>query len=125
MDAIVELFSTRGRVNRGWYFAHILLDDVLLVSTFFGMGWVAATFGLGWVFLPMVGAAMAVTWAAVAVTVKRFHDIGESGWNFLWLCVPLVNIYFGFKLLFKKGQVGSNAYGRDPLQIAEEARGAM
>ena len=47
--------------------------------------------------------------------VKRFHDLGKSSWWLLTLLIPLVNVYFGLCLLFKKGQAGPNQYGSDPL----------
>jgi uncharacterized membrane protein YhaH (DUF805 family) len=46
-----------------------------------------------------------------AVTVRRCHDLGRSGWLTLLGFVPLVNLAFGLYLLFAKGQSGSNAYG--------------
>lgn len=119
MDAIAELFSTRGRVNRGWYAAHVLLDDLLLLGLMFSMIFVGEIVGSGWMVLPLAGATAAVAWAAMAVTIKRFHDLGKSGWTMLWLAVPLVNIYFGFKLLFGKGVRGANAWGADPLTVAD------
>ncbi len=39
----------------------------------------------------------------VFAKIKRFHDIGRSGFNVLCFLIPFVNIYFFFLLLFKKG----------------------
>ena len=43
----------------------------------------------------------------IAQGTKRCHDLGKNGW---WQFVP----FYIFWLLFKKGQVGLNQYGKDP-----------
>lgn len=51
----------------------------------------------------------------IAVSIRRLHDIDKSGWWYLIALIPLVNliwvIYFGTK----KGSVGANRFGEDPL----------
>lgn len=42
-------------------------------------------------------------------SVKRSHDIGNSGW---WVLVP----FYPLLLLFIPGQKGKNQYGDDPKQ---------
>lgn len=44
------------------------------------------------------------------IGVRRFHDIGKSGWWALVTLLPFVS----FILIFIKGQEGSNQYGEDP-----------
>ncbi|TLD86540.1 DUF805 domain-containing protein [Helicobacter sp. MIT 05-5294] len=49
--------------------------------------------------------------------VKRLHDINRSGWNCLWLLIPII----GWLIIIvwcggTKGDVGENQYGTDPLQ---------
>jgi len=39
-----------------------------------------------------------------AVSVRRMHDIGKSGW---WILVPVANVF----LLFKQSDKGANEYG--------------
>ncbi|MDO8341271.1 MAG: DUF805 domain-containing protein, partial [Candidatus Woesebacteria bacterium] len=51
---------------------------------------------------------------ALSVTTRRFHDLGKSGWNFLWMIVPIVNIIWAIVLLFKPGNNDSNKYGNPP-----------
>lgn len=47
--------------------------------------------------------------------IKRFHDLGYSGWMAISALIPLVNIAVGIYLLFWRGTNGSNIYGPDPL----------
>ena len=52
-------------------------------------------------------------WFMAAQGVKRSHDIGNNGW---WMLIP----FYYAVLLFIKGDVGSNTYGRDPNNTDEE-----
>ncbi|MBC8952167.1 DUF805 domain-containing protein [Xenorhabdus sp. PB62.4] len=52
----------------------------------------------------------------ISVTVRRLHDINRSGWWFLLIFVPLLNIVlFVFTLL--EGTQGDNEYGSDPKKM--------
>lgn len=56
----------------------------------------------------------------VVIAVKRFHDLNRSGWNYLYLLIPGVNLYFLYLLYFKKGNQGDNSYGPDPLNNSKK-----
>ena len=47
--------------------------------------------------------------------IKRFHDIDFSALYFLTLSIPIVNLYFFYRLIFSRGTEGRNQYGLDPL----------
>lgn len=119
MDAILELFSPSGRANRAWYFWHVILDDVLIFTLFVALMVVTGLTGNPMLVLPAMGVIAAGLWAGIAITIKRFHDLDKSGWHFLLLGIPLVNLYFGWILLFKKGTYGANSYGADPLEASK------
>lgn len=114
MDAFLELFTTRGRVNRAWYFWHVMLDDLVIAGM--GAALVFASDTLALIFtLPMAGVVLAGAWAAIAITVKRLHDLGRPGWHVLLMAIPIYNIYLGLTLIFARGEEGDNEYGPDPL----------
>ena len=52
--------------------------------------------------------------ALAALIVRRFHDIGYSGWYLLAIFVPFVNFIALFVLLFFKSTPGENRYGPRP-----------
>lgn len=115
MDAFFELFSTQGRANRAWYFWHILLDDLAIATLAIVLVMIGVLTGSPLVVLPILGVLAAGVWAAIAVTVKRLHDLDRPGWHWFLLGVPLYNIYLGLVLLFAKGTDGANRFGLDPL----------
>jgi hypothetical protein len=45
----------------------------------------------------MIPLSLAVTWAALALQVKRFHDRGQSGW---WTLLPLAPVVFMIMNIF-------------------------
>lgn len=46
----------------------------------------------------------------VATTVRRLHDIGKSGWWYLLIGIPFINLYVVYLLLLS-GNKGENMYG--------------
>lgn len=67
----------------------------------------------------MIGAALAVI-PCIAVTARRFHDIGRSGWFSLGLPIIIVGLPFFLLPIFVlilgyfKGQKETNKYGSNP-----------
>ena len=58
--------------------------------------------------------AIVVGWPAVAVSVKRFHDRGKSGWWVFINLIPVVGfIWVVVENGFLRGTVGPNRYGPD------------
>ena len=47
--------------------------------------------------------------------IKRFHDLGKSGWFTLFMFIPFVSIIFTIWIYFFKWTPGENQYGPDPL----------
>lgn len=51
---------------------------------------------------------------ALAVTVRRFHDIGKSGWNILWAAIPLIGPIIVLVWMCQDSDVVANKYGESP-----------
>ena len=56
----------------------------------------------------------------IAVSVRRLHDIGNSGWLFLLILVPLVGTILAIVLGCVDGTSGPNQYGPDPKNRAPD-----
>lgn len=56
---------------------------------------------------------LAVLVPALAVCVRRLHDLGKSGWLLLLSLIPLVNLYLIY-LFCLEGEKKSNAWGPNP-----------
>lgn len=51
---------------------------------------------------------------ALAVTVRRLHDIGKSGWNILWAAIPLIGWIIVLVWMCQDSDVVANKYGESP-----------
>lgn len=102
MGLISLLFSFNGRIKRSQYWlgamavgaANSMLTFWTASASFSAAqtkdpgAQLSAVLSQSALLLPL---SIAVTWAALAIQVKRFHDRGQSGW---WTVLPLVPIVF-------------------------------
>jgi uncharacterized membrane protein YhaH (DUF805 family) len=68
---------------------------------------------------------LAVLVPAIAVGVRRMHDIGKSGWVLLVGLIPLVGGIILLVWAATEGTPGSNQYGPDPKQGASGVTASM
>lgn len=57
---------------------------------------------------------LAVLIPNIAVSVRRMHDIGKSGWHVVVGIIPLFGWIYVLYCYVQPGQPGSNQYGPDP-----------
>ena len=50
----------------------------------------------------------------ISVSVRRFHDIGKSGWWYLIGFVPFIGTIWFFVLMLLDSQPGENKWGPNP-----------
>ncbi len=110
-------FNGRARRSEYWYFVLIstIISWILMAIDY-------SVFGTG---IEGVGAissiySLAVFVPTLAVTVRRLHDTGRSGWNLLWAFLPLIGAILLIVWLATNGQQGSNQYGQNPKEEGEE-----
>lgn len=105
-------FTGRARRSEYWWFylfyvvvliAAVVLDNLLNITfdySFYGPIYCIA--GLVFV-LPFL-----------AVSIRRLHDIGKSGWNILWGIIPIIGFIVLLVWAVTDSQTGSNKYGESP-----------
>jgi uncharacterized membrane protein YhaH (DUF805 family) len=110
-------FAMKGRVSRHIYWlAYVLFVSVNGVVLGQLLGGEEASFSrLAEMGGPFV--ILATIYANVAVTVKRLHDVGYSGFLAVVMFVPLVNLVFTIWIGIVPGNAGPNAYGDMPDQV--------
>ncbi len=52
----------------------------------------------------------------LAVSVRRLHDQGSSGWNLLWGVVPVFGTIWLLILFCTEGESKENKYGLNPKE---------
>ncbi len=106
LDQIIRYLSFEGRASRleywPWYIMIVLVQGILSIESVDDYVWVVFIVYL--LLLP----------PTIAVTVRRLHDLDNSGWWALLMLIPIG----GFILFFwnlQKGTEGPNRFGEDPL----------
>lgn len=111
-------FDFSGRARRSHYWANLgcwLLTGValLIVTAIIGG---SPNAGANSAASPLIGLLLiaAATGAAIdgiAMVFRRAHDTGKSGWVWLLLLIPLVNLLPLYWLMIEDSQQGPNKYG--------------
>ena len=102
-------FSGRARRSEYWYFG---LFNLIIV---YGLAFLAGATQVSLMNVLLVIYYLVSLIPGIAVSVRRMHDVGKSGW---YILIPIYNLV----LACTNGTVGENAYGEDPkgVQLAEE-----
>lgn len=100
-----------GRARRKEYWMFVLVNFIIALVlgavdrmaglTYSGQGILSSIYSL-LVFIP-----------GLAAVVRRLHDTGRSGWNYLWVftCIGILYVLY---LTIIEGDHGQNNYGPDP-----------
>lgn len=62
--------------------------------------------------------ALAVLIPGIAVTVRRLHDTGKSGWFILLGLIPCVGGIILLVFMIQGSDFGANEYGEDPNEMS-------
>ena len=119
-------FSGRARRSEYWYFTlfnflflllAVLLDNILGIGFNEGAGPDIGPFYLIYI--------LAIFIPGLAVTVRRLHDVGKSGWFYLILLIPFIGVIWFFILTLTDSQPGENQYGENPKDLFYESGGEV
>jgi uncharacterized membrane protein YhaH (DUF805 family) len=58
--------------------------------------------------------SLALLLPQIAVSIRRLHDIGKSGWWYLLILVPIIGWLILIYFYIQDSQLGSNVYGSNP-----------
>ncbi len=110
-------FSFDGRIGRKSFWLGMLgliAVNIVMQGLAIGLATVSETLGM---VLGLVALLVAVVTliGAIAVQIKRWHDVDKPGWWLLIGFVPVIGLYALVMNGFVKGTEGSNQYGEDPL----------
>ncbi|MEO9460278.1 MAG: DUF805 domain-containing protein [Lentilitoribacter sp.] len=94
-----------GRAQRSEYWWFFLFNLIVNIAA-------TALFGDG---LISVLITLALIVPAISVGVRRLHDTNRTGWWMLAFIIPLLGLVLALFWLTKRGTVGPNQYGDDPL----------
>jgi uncharacterized membrane protein YhaH (DUF805 family) len=105
-----------GRARRKEYWMFVLFNMFFSIVTIVldnMLGTAIEDFGYGLFYIVY---ALAVLVPGLAVTVRRLHDIGKSGWTILIVLIPIVGVIFFLVLAAEDSSPGENKYGPRPYE---------
>jgi len=108
-------FNGRARRKEYWMFALfniIFLIAAMIIDNVAGTTIGELPYGLFYFIY-----ALAVIIPGLAVSVRRLHDVGKSGWFYLIILIPIVGAIWILILFFTDGVIGQNEYGTNPKEI--------
>jgi len=97
--------SPHGRIRRGTF----LLGLLFVLTSYLGARLLLEMLGLD-----LLASLLGVfpLWAALSLGIKRYHDLGRSGWNLLILLIPLFGpVWVMAELTFRGGRPEPNRFG--------------
>lgn len=99
------VFTGRARRSEYWYFVLFnLIISILIGIIDYSIGTFNEETGRG-IFGTIY--SLGVLIPAIAVSIRRMHDVGKSGW---FILIPIYNLI----LAVTDGDTGENQYGPDP-----------
>jgi len=108
-------FGGRARRKEYWIFALfniIFLIAAMILDNTFGIA--IEGFGYG----PIYGLyVLALLTPGLAVTARRLHDVGKSGWMILITLIPLIGAIWLLFLMAADSKPGVNKYGQNPKEL--------
>ena len=116
-------FSGRARRKEYWMFYLFNMIALLLlymVVAIVAVGVMVTTKNESLLFLamiPLIIYCLAVLIPDLAVTVRRLHDIGKSGWWFFISLIPVVGGIWLLVLLCTDSESGANKWGDNPKGV--------
>ena len=129
MDALTTVFRNKyatfsGRASRSeywWaYLGYFVIATVLQIFALVG-GIIlidAGELALLPTLIALVG-IVALIIPTIAVSVRRMHDTGKSGWMLLILIIPCIGFILWIVWMVEDGQAHDNAYGTVPTNTLE------
>jgi len=107
-------FSGRARRKEYWMFTLFNIIFIIVAMTLdniLGLTVGELPYGVFYVLY-----ALAVLIPGIAVTVRRLHDVGKSGWMFLIVLIPLIGAIWLLVLMVTDSNPGENQYGQNPKE---------
>ena len=103
-------FSGRARRSELWWFA---LAEFVVLGVLYGLGRASSLFSILYFLV-----ALALIVPALAVSVRRLHDTGKSGWFVLLSFIPFVGGIILLVFFVQDSAPGDNQYGPNPKALA-------
>jgi uncharacterized membrane protein YhaH (DUF805 family) len=107
-------FSGRARRTEYWMFAlfnFLFIIVAMILDNILGLTVGDLPYGVFYILF-----VLAVLIPGLAVSVRRLHDVGKSGWMYLIVLIPIVGSIWLLVLMVTDSDPGANEYGPNPKE---------
>ena len=108
-------FTGRARRSEYWYF--VLFNFIVSILIGLSLGVIAGLLNVPALVYLVYLWSLAVFIPSLAVSVRRLHDIGRSGWWLFLSLIPLVGAIILIIWYCTDSQPGANQYGSNPKEM--------
>ena len=117
LDCLQHYADFNGRARRSEYWYFVLFNFIVSILIGLSLGVIAGLLNVpALVYLAYLW-SLAVFIPSLAVSVRRLHDIGRSGWWLLLSLIPLVGAIILIIWHCTDSQPGANQYGPNPKEM--------
>ena len=106
-----------GRARRKEYWMFVLFNIIFLVVAMVIDNIMGTTVGILPYGVFYIIYSLAILIPALAVSVRRLHDIGKSGWMILVSLIPFIGAIWLLILMVTDSNLGENQYGPNPKEV--------
>ena len=119
IKVLKQYVDFNGRARRKEYWMFVLFNFIIAFVLGFIDGILGLQIGSGAQAIGVLGLiySLGVFLPGLAVSVRRLHDIGKSGWMVLIAFIPIVGAIWLLVLYCKEGDPGDNQYGPNPKAL--------
>ena len=114
IDPSRSLFKFEGRIPRSVFW--IIFGLFTLTNTYNSLHPSAYSDNIIRTLITIIWSLFSI-WIVLALYVKRLQDTGKSGWNVLWLFIPIIGALYLLAVCgFVPGEEKANYYGENPFK---------
>lgn len=117
-------FTGRARRKEFWMFAlfHFLFLFTTTFLVFYLTGDLYEDTETNWVYVTIICSYLLLSIIpSVALTIRRLHDTGKSGWWYLIVIIPYIGWFTIIIFACMEGNRGTNKWGPNPKGIGNDS----
>jgi uncharacterized membrane protein YhaH (DUF805 family) len=108
LDVLKKYAVFTGRASRSEFWMFFLINLIISIALSLIDRYLRTSGAIGSLY------SLAVLVPGIAVSVRRLHDTGRSGWWFLLVLIPCIGSLVLLVFFVQDSEPGSNQYGPNP-----------
>ena len=120
LKVLKQYFDFKGRARRKEYWMFTLFNAIFIFALAIMSGDMENPSDRSPMFYVFMLYYLGILIPSLAVSVRRLHDIGKSGWMIFISLIPLIGSIWLLVLYCTDGESGTNKWGTNPKMVTDE-----